>query len=122
MELFAGPASLGGLIMGVAVCAWGLGRWQALGHHRLADDARAPLPDAEGEAQSRPAPNASPYRQNVRDERHEAIGQAVSLAELHEEISAFRQREQVLACYAPDTLRLERLPQPSPAAPPLTRV
>ena len=122
MELFAGPASLGGLIMGVAVCAWGLGRWQALGRQEPVCGGGASGPQTAGDQTSLIVQQASPAPHQVRGEQPEADGAAGSLAELHEEIIAFRQREQVLARYAPDTLRIERPAQPSPDAPPLTRV
>ncbi|WDA42552.1 hypothetical protein [Erythrobacter sp. BLCC-B19] len=117
MVLFESPAMLGGIIVGVAMLAWTLGRW----HSGVAasDAAARPAPKVEP---SRPVPapdSAAPEaargvvvmcQQAARDERRIAAATARSLGEMHEEIAAYRRQERVLAAALSDGLLVELLP------------
>jgi len=110
MDFFGGPAALGGIIMCVALGAWILGRWQGIGVP--ADGSRDPLRDLQSPSSDhaastqsdRPAP--IPCQQAALAERRGALEAAVSLGELHAEVSAYRRAQQVLADLAGDQLDL----------------
>jgi hypothetical protein len=122
MDMMASPAMLGGLMMAVAWGAWVLGRWQG-----AAAAAAMALPVASDRQASESAqPNAtqqaasprvtaaaftSPCQQDAADERHLALTPDISLGDLHEEISAYRRREQVLASLDPGAFQFDRAAQ-----------
>ncbi|QDH33775.1 hypothetical protein [Porphyrobacter sp. YT40] len=116
-----GAAVPGGLIMAAALAGWMLGRWQS-GHARPAQ--ASPLGDGliggeSGAACSPPeqtragagdtagASGVSACQHAARAERREVTEAARSLAELHDEITAYRQQEQVLATAASEGVALE---------------
>lgn len=110
MDFFGGPAALGGIIMCVALGAWILGRWQGMvvSAGRTRDSVRdlrtSPSDHAAPDQNERPAP--FPCQQATVAERRGALDVALSLGELHAEVSAYRRAEQVLADFAGDQLHL----------------
>lgn len=116
MDLAAGPAALGGIILWVSLAMWALGRSSGTGDgpgassvrgNAAADGAGAV---AEGDPFTTPVqPTDSPRQDAARAERHVALAAANSLGELHAEISAYRRAEQVLAQLDDDVLRLRAL-------------
>lgn len=117
MDMVASPALLAALLLVVAVVAWSTGRWQANGangpHTPLqrpapiaARDHPAPVANPPGLA----APLASPDQEPLCEADLLALEGDLSLALLHAEISAFRQRERVFATIALDDLRLDERP------------
>ncbi|HSJ77584.1 MAG TPA: hypothetical protein VK913_02515, partial [Erythrobacter sp.] len=52
-----------------------------------------------------------PWQDEAREEPPLALEGAVSLGELHEEITAYRHRERVLSAVPPELLRFDRPPQ-----------
>jgi len=107
MELSAGPAALGGIMMGVALGAWTLGRWQ--GGFALPDDGGGHGPTRVGDAAPTP-PGALAEAPAKPDQQHAFVARGAAVAdplgELHAEISAYRRAEQVLADVGPDELVL----------------
>lgn len=102
MDLFGGPAALGGIILCVALVAWMLGRWQG-GLVPAADQVSAAAPvaaegrqDRSGLACTAPA-TSTPCQQAALAERRVAVEAAPSLGDLHAEVSAYRRSQQVLA-------------------------
>jgi hypothetical protein len=104
MEQFGGPAALGGIITGLMLGAWMLGRWQ--GGLAQAPRRREPVPQnvpglqtlsralrAAGEETGA----ARACQQGAYDERRAVLETDVSLGDLHAEITAYRRAEQVLA-------------------------
>lgn len=120
MDVSAGPAALGGIMLGVALGAWTLGRWQ--GGLVVVEDASVPTPGAATPAVTTPCRNA------VRAECAAAPLAEDSLGEMHAEISAYRRAEQVLAGFdaagqpTGSTIETARAVQPSPSVPDLARV
>ena len=118
MEQLAFPATLGGLILCIAWGAWALGRWQGEQVRPdvpIAAEHPATLPQSETENPARAVGTggpASPCQQNARDERLCALQDNLSLADLHDEVSAYRHREQVFATLAPGALRFGRVEDP----------
>jgi hypothetical protein len=111
MDLSGGPAALGGIMMGLALGAWLMGRWQ--GGLAVSDD-RAPAaaptagPD-RSEADEVPMQRATavaPCQEAAQAERRNAMAAAGSLGELHDEISAYRRAQKVLAGLNGDGLGL----------------
>jgi hypothetical protein len=103
MEFFANPATLLGVITGVGISAWALGRWQGapLGHGSQCPHPALTQPvlcDADA------VPAASPCQEQAREERLIALQDPVSLCALHDEVSAFRRTENVFATLEPDDL------------------
>ena len=80
MDHFANPASLGGLIMCVAIAAWSIGRWQALVEVREADP---PQTEPAPALQCDEAGNSPSGQQARPDARPHALEGALSLGELH---------------------------------------
>lgn len=115
--MVAGALAPGGLALGAAVAGWMLGRRQS-GKARVAP--LSPVVDGmtEGEA---PAPSqtvpfahlsadanaASACQHAARAERREVIEAVRSLAELHDEITAYRRQERVLAATVGEGMPLE---------------
>lgn len=111
MEVVISPAMLGALVAAIALSAWALGRWQGSATASMAAPEFAPAvisESAHAPANPSAVPDtpwpASPCQQNAADERRHVVSGIGSLADLHEDISAFRRREQVLASLDPDTL------------------
>lgn len=107
MDLFGGPAMLGGVMTCIALGAWLLGRWQG-GFTPGPDepDRAALLLQTERDAAapgSGPA-TATPCRQAARAERCGALEAPASLGDLHAEVSAYRRAQQVLADIGRDQL------------------
>ncbi len=104
MNLMDNPAIVGTMMTSIAFGAWALGRWQGAAAACMALPVASPtptsepahLPEAAPVAREVSAP-ASPCQQNAADERRSLATDVVSLADLHEDVSAYRRREQVLA-------------------------
>lgn len=111
MEIFGGPAALGGIIVCVGLLAWMLGRWQG---------AVAPAGDQQGVAAltaasaqrnrqasahtgSAPGVPCQPAAQTERTCPPEA---ACPIGDLHAEVTAYRRAQQVLAGLGRDQLDL----------------
>lgn len=103
MDLSGGPAALGGIMMGVALGAWSMGRWQAL---RTAGDDPSGRPGDTAAAQGPALPPIEPCQHAARAERRLALASDDRLGELHVEISAYRRAERVLAKIDGDALPL----------------
>lgn len=122
MDITAGPATLGGLILCVAICGWALGRWQAVGLSEYGGDNASPQSVhgtiAAGLRQDRmngSAPLRCPQPMAV---AFPDLPQGdFSLGELHREVTAFRDRERILATLSVDAAaggsRLFERTQPS---------
>lgn len=108
MDMVVSPALLAALLLVVSVIAWSAGRWQANG--AVAQDQAAPLSSAPGPAVAACNSTPSQDQEMARAADLLALESSLSLAELHDEISAFRQREQVFATVALDELRLDERP------------
>lgn len=95
MEPYGGPAALGGMISGLMLGAWMLGRWQRVPGGSALHTAR-PLPDraigTDGEAASDRL-----CQKAARDERRAAFADDLALVELHADITAYRAAQQVLS-------------------------
>jgi hypothetical protein len=109
MDIAGGPAALGGIMMGVALAAWSLGRWQ--GGLVSCDNRSAAAGEIERVAAGNlelhpPFAVATPCQTAARMERNVAMATALSLGDMHAEISAYRRAEQVLAGLTSDPLRL----------------
>ena len=102
MDVFGGPAALGGIIVCVALGAWMLGRLQG-GVAPAADRESGAAPVAASRPQVRfdqahdGADLAIPCQQAAQAQRRGAPDTAYALGDLHAEISAYRRAEQVLA-------------------------
>lgn len=102
MDVFGGPAALGGIIICVALGAWMLGRWQgglvpAADQISVAATALLDRPqDRNGLSHTALAP-VIPCQQAAQAERRGALEAASSLGDLHAEVSAYRLAQQVLA-------------------------
>jgi hypothetical protein len=113
MEYLAAPAALWGLISCIALGAWALGRWQ--GGAGWAANMPVALPPprdpraAQALAEAKPSTPVSNPAQRRIDGLH-ALDSAISLGDLHDEISAFRRREQIFATLAPGALILHCRP------------
>lgn len=97
MEFYADPAALGGVVIGLMLAAWLLGRW----HGEAADRCGTGEPIAEPPAVPsdrvpRHAP-ARPCQQAAREERRAVLEAAAALGEIHADVSAYRRAQQVLA-------------------------
>ncbi len=108
MDMVVSPALLAALLLVVSVIAWSAGRWQANG--AVPQDQAAPALPTPGPAAAAGALAPARDREMARAADLLALESSLSLAELHDEISAFRQRERVLAKVAPDELRLDERP------------
>jgi hypothetical protein len=123
MDMVASPALLAALLLVVAVIAWSTGRWQANGESGSHALLHRPAPIAEQHHAPPLAdtPNAVADQQPLSEADLLALEGDLSLAMLHAEISAFRQRERVFATVVLDDLRLDERPiriEPSnPTAP-----
>lgn len=104
MDLLASPALLIALLLAVSVIAWSAGRWQANG--AVAQDQATAVSNAVAALNSAPSQD----QEMARATDLLALESSLSLAELHNEISAFRQRERVFATVALDELRLDERP------------
>lgn len=107
MDLWDGPAALGGIMMCVALGAWTLGRWQ--GGLAVPEDGagRAPCDAGDAAPALRTAATehpTAPCQQDALAARRAVLAVADSLGELHAEISAYRRAEQVLADAEPGEL------------------
>lgn len=111
MDYFTNPALLGGgMISAAMLVAWALGRWQA------SPPVSAKLPHAVPLPRALRAPQATP---NLRTpgllfcQPQTSLGgadpfdHAMSLTDLHAEISAFRRSQRVFAALAPDAVILD---------------
>ncbi|MDP5102378.1 MAG: hypothetical protein NWP98_00455 [Erythrobacter sp.] len=108
----ANPALLGGMTGILMLAAWALGRWQA--NLALSFNAPAGLPMPSESQTPSMAPQAwadgsTLYQQHSHPEGAFASNIAMSLCELHAEVSAFRRREKVFATLAPDAFMLDVL-------------
>lgn len=114
--LYSHPATLAGILGCVALGAWAIGRWQsgAAGEAaKCAAPAIAQHPPFEWAPFEWDAPyppsaaTATPPHLPAQAEREVWFDVALSLGDLHEEVSAYRQREQVLARFGNDNAALD---------------
>ena len=110
MDYSASSALLGGIMFCIALSAWTLGHWQgsaALARPTLGE----PQPPYRASLAAR-APTATraitPCQKQARTERQIVLGQTDSLSDLHAEVSAYRQQEQIFASLADDAFRFDR--------------
>lgn len=94
MDLSGGPAALSGIMMGVALGAWSMGRWQALKTVGDNPSGRAGETAAAGGAA---LPPVEPCQHAAWTERRLALASDDRLGELHVEIIEYRRAERVLA-------------------------
>lgn len=111
MDHFGGPAVLGGIITGLMLWAWALGRWQgnlpgapvrALGEEPRMFDFTAAFGNPSGAKRE--------FQQVACDERLAALGDGTSLGQIHAEVSAYRQAAQVLTHLEAEDMPLGWLP------------
>lgn len=99
--LFAYPATLAGIIGCLALGAWTLGRGQRSGATEFALRPSQPAPQHPPFEWASTAPlhagAAALCRNPARAGRDAELDETLSLGELHAEVSAYRQREQVLS-------------------------
>lgn len=109
MDLMAnGPAVLGGMMLTVAMLAWAMGRWQ--GGFSAAEDARkAGEREAPHGAMQEMPQGPEAVHDAPRMQRRSALAASDSLGDLHEEISAYRRAQQVLASAEGDGLGINTL-------------
>ncbi len=104
MDIAAGPAALGGMMMSVALGAWMLGRWQGDGIASGGGGAGpAPVADPAAGAEAISCSDVAepgPCPTAAQTGRDGAPPSMASLAELHDEIAAFRRSEQVFSRHA----------------------
>lgn len=105
MDVLVSPAGLVAVMSCMALTGWALGRWQG-GAPLLVAPAHAPQ-SAHRDPSVPPAPigSALPHE---RMGRVDAADCGISLGELHDEVTAIRLRERVLATFAADALLLGR--------------
>lgn len=108
MDMVVSPALLAALLLVVSVIAWSAGRWQA--NDAVPQDQAAPAFLTPDPSAADGAPVSARDREMARAADLLALESSLSLAELHDEISAFRQRERVFATVALDELRLDERP------------
>lgn len=116
MDLWDGPAALGGMMMCVALGAWTLGRWQ--GGLAVPEDSAGRTLARAGEVAPAPPHSVAeglptPCQQEALAARRAVLAVADSLGELHAEVSAYRRSEQVLADARPDELVLRHRGDPT---------
>lgn len=107
MEIFGGPAALGGIIVCVGLLAWMLGRWQG-GLAPAADQPGAATPIAAGAARNwkGQAGSDTPCQLAAQTERRGMPEAACPIGDLHAEVTAYRRTQQVLAGLGRDQLDL----------------
>lgn len=98
MDHFGGPAVLAGVIVGLMLWSWALGRLQR-GAAKGPDSAPAPEPVLiEWNAPASASPDsARPCQQAAREERRAALDLSTSLGQIHDEVSAYRREAQVFS-------------------------
>ncbi len=104
MDISAGPAALGGVMMCVALAAWALGRWQ--GGISPSFDAAVPQ---DAEAAAMPGEDVQedasiPHQHAAQAQRQVTMHTEASLGEVHAEITAYRRAERVLNSLHGDAL------------------
>jgi hypothetical protein len=113
MVFLAAQAALWGLISCVALGAWALGRWQAgagWAANSLAGLSSPRDPQIVPALAEAKASTLASIPAQGRDDGPHALDSAISLGDLHDEISAFRRREQIFATLAPGALLLDQRP------------
>ncbi|HSF12662.1 MAG TPA: hypothetical protein VLA50_06780 [Erythrobacter sp.] len=105
MDILANVAAWAGAGSLVALAGWAMGRWHGLAGQgdTAASDHSPQTATASGVDKPRPVV-ARAVGTAVADQADNAI----SLCELHEEVTALRHREQILATLAPDALMMDR--------------
>lgn len=108
MDIAAGPAALGGLILCVAMCGWALGRWQAELSGGCRHEDASPKSEQEpfiAEFRQRRSDGSVPLqcsRQGAEALRHRPLSD-FTLCELHREVTAIRHHERILATLSVDS-------------------
>lgn len=105
MDFLADPAVLGGIIGGALLSGWLMGRRQGLG--ATGGEALAAAPEPVAPSVPPPAQvlaDVTACQYAARAERRQLIEAALSLGDLHAEVTAYRQQEQVLASALSDGL------------------
>lgn len=92
MNLYGDPAALGGVVTGLMLASWMLGRWQG-----RPGGARASVAD-EALRETGEAPSGARLCETAaRAERRAAADAFAGLGELHADVSAYRQSQQILS-------------------------
>lgn len=104
MDVFLSPAGLVAAMCCVALAGWALGRWQ--GKERLLG-AQVSGPDTLPAAPGGAKPKLPTLSAIAQTDLGVASDNAISLSDLHDEVTAFRRRERVFATLAPATLCLD---------------
>lgn len=109
MDILADPAVLGGIIGGALLSGWLMGRRHGLCATGGAALVTVPEPDAP----SAPPPTQaiSACQHAARAERRKLMETVRSLGDLHDEVTAYRRQEQVLASALSDGLLLAVMPE-----------
>jgi hypothetical protein len=92
MDPYGGPAALGGVVTGLMLVSWMLGRWQS---GPSAARLRA-VPEALAEPPEAPAATRA-CEAAARAERRDAVDSFAALGELHADVSAYRAAQQILS-------------------------
>lgn len=115
MDILADPAVLGSIVGGALLSGWLIGRRH--GVHAVGGEVPVPAPEpaAQPLAQHIDAPGenlagVTACQHAARAERRQVIEAARSLGDLHAEVTAYRQREQVLASALSDGLLVAVMP------------
>jgi len=117
MEYWANPAVLGGLAAFASLGGWTLGLLTSRAPSTATGSGSADALVGCASAAARPAPTASALCQiNAHAERRRALADVRSLGLVHDDITALRHRERVLARSAPDHLPGRVDPAPGAAA------
>lgn len=96
MDLLASPSALIGLIGCIGLAGWSMGRWQGLtANAQAADD----LPETHRDPQARAiTPDSSAFTGLHTLNANAGLREtAITLSDMHAEVTRFRHREQVLA-------------------------
>lgn len=103
MEIFANPSAFVGAGSCIAVAGWIMGRWHGIAVQSPAAPDQPDLLQVSGEASAKAGIAAATARKAQTD----TADHAIALNELHDEITALRRRERVLASLPSDGFVLE---------------
>lgn len=115
MEILASPAALVGVASCIAVAGWGMGCWHGIAVRRPEPSIQANQPPAPGSAPTAAeclAQSGALFSPTGNDNAASADC-GLALSAMHDEITALRRRERVLANLAPDALILANSSAPS---------
>jgi hypothetical protein len=91
MDPYGGPAALGGVMTGLMLASWMFGRWQSRPGDPPARAVQENVPESSDSLHAgRPCENAAGAERHV-------VNAFTALGELHADISAYRQAQQILS-------------------------